>query len=325
MSSVIDVGSLPLLSSGGPGSVLTVGTFDGVHRGHQAILQEVKRQALERGRESVVVTFHPHPLKVVKPEAAPKQLTTLEEKQVILDGAGVDRVVVLHFTPELREYPARQFVEQILIARLGLKDLVIGHDHGFGKGREGSVEMMRQLGEEHGFEVDLIAPVHLGGEPVSSSRIRSALEAGDIPEANHCLGRPYVISGEVIHGDHRGRELGFPTANLRVDPDKLLPAPGIYVGYVLIDSSLVPSLLHLGPRPTFPGAGPSVETYLLDWSGDLYGRTLKLKLCERIRDVLSFGSIDELVNQMRQDEQVGRALLAQKRGLSGCVPPDVAL
>lgn len=322
MSSVVDVASLPRSTDHGSGSVVTVGTFDGVHRGHQAILEEVKRQALERGRRSVVVTFHPHPLKVVKPEAAPKLLTTLEEKQAILEHSGVDRVVILHFTPELREYPARQFVEEILIARLGLRDLVIGHDHGFGKGREGSVEVMRQLGAEHGFVVDLIAPVHLDGEPISSSRIRSALETGDLPETNRCLGRPYVLSGEVIQGDHRGRELGFPTANLRVDPDKLLPAPGIYVGYARVDSDLVPGLLHLGPRPTFPGASPSVEMYLLDWSGNLYGRTLELQLCARIREVLSFPSVDELVAQMRRDEEVGRALLAKTRGPSGCVPRD---
>lgn len=299
-------------------AVVTIGTFDGVHVGHQEVLREVVDRARAHSLRSVLVTFHPHPLRVVRPDAAPPLLTTTPERKLLLARSGVEYAVFLEFNHALQEYSARRFVEEILLERLRMRELVIGHDHHFGRGREGSAETMRALGAELGFEVTVVAPVRLGEDVVSSTRVRQALERGDAPEATRCLGRAYTLGGEVVHGDHRGRELGFPTANIRVDDEeKLLPAPGIYAVYGRIGGDRLPGLLHLGPRPTFPGAAATVELYLLDWSGDLYGRRVEVELCSRLREVAAFDSVEALVEQMRRDEEAGRALLG--RGGSGCV------
>ena len=300
----------PLVPAAQGGTVVTVGTFDGVHRGHQVVLRELVEHGERAGLPTVVVTFHPHPLKVVRPEAAPPLLTSTPERKLLLACSGVRYAVFLEFTRELQQYPARRFVEEILLGRLGMRELVIGHDHGFGRGREGSVDTMRELGMELGFDVSVVEPVRLGDDPVSSTRVRLALEAGDVAEAARCLGRHYSLAGTVVHGEHRGRELGFPTANIQPDdPDKILPAPGIYAVYGRFRGHRVPGLLHLGPRPTFPGYSPSVEVYLFDWSGDLYGERMEVELRHRLRDVLPFEGVEALVEQMRRDEAAGRALL----------------
>jgi riboflavin kinase / FMN adenylyltransferase len=300
----------PLLPLRDRGAIVTVGTFDGVHRGHQEVLRALVERGGEAGRRTVVVTFHPHPLKVVRPEAAPPVLTSTPEKKLLLAGTGVQYALFLEFTHALQQYPARRFVEEILLGRLGMRELVIGHDHGFGRGREGSVDTMRELGTELGFGVAVIAPVRLGSEPISSSRARLAIEAGDLAEAARCLGRPYSLGGVVVHGEKRGRELGFPTANIQPDDaDKLLPAPGIYAVHGYFRGERVPGLLHLGPRPTFPGLPPSVELYLLDWSGDLYGERVDVELRHRLREIRPFTGVEALVEQMRRDEAEGRALL----------------
>jgi riboflavin kinase/FMN adenylyltransferase len=292
------------------GSVVTIGTFDGVHRGHQAVLREVVERSHASRLRGVLVTFHPHPVRVVRPEAAPPLLATTPERKLLLACSGVEYAVFLEFDRALQDYTARRFVEEVLLERLRMRQLVIGHDHHFGRGREGSAETMRELGAELGFEVTVVAPVRVGGEPVSSTRIRQALERGDPAEAARCLARLYSLRGEVVHGDHRGRELGFPTANVRMDdPDKLLPAAGIYAAYGRVRGERLPGLLHLGPRPTFPGASATIELYLMDWSGDLYGETIEVELRDRLRGVESFDSVEALVAQMRRDEEAGRALL----------------
>jgi riboflavin kinase / FMN adenylyltransferase len=225
------------LPQDGRGAVVTVGTFDGVHRGHLAVLAELRRQAAGTGRRSVLVTFHPHPLRIVRPDAAPSLLTTPDEKKEILAETGIDYAVFLAFTPALSRFSPRRFVEEVLVRRLGLAHLVIGYDHGFGRGRSGDVNTLREIGAEIGFRVDVVDAVPLDGEPVSSSRIRKALIAGDVRAAAAALGRPYSLRGTVVRGDGRGRQLGFPTANLRVnDPDKLLPFEGVYA-------------VRPGPRP----------------------------------------------------------------------------
>jgi riboflavin kinase/FMN adenylyltransferase len=295
------------------GAVVTVGTFDGVHRGHREVLDDLTRRAELSGRRSVLVTFHPHPLRIVRPEAAPPLLTPTPEKKLLLAESGVQHAVILPFTRELQQLSARDFVVRILLARLGMRELVIGYDHGFGRGREGSVETMRELGEEMGFAVDVVDAVRLNGEPVSSTRIRQALAAGDVREAARCLGRPYSLEGSVVHGQHRGRELGFPTANIAIaDPEKMLPLAGIYAVFGWVGERRVPGLLHLGPRPTFPGDPPTVELYLMDFSGDLYGRELRIELCHHLREILPFDSVEALVAQMREDEVRGRALLLRE-------------
>lgn len=319
MTTALDPALAPPLPRDGQGAVVTVGTFDGVHRGHREVLAEIARRARRSHRRSVVVTFHPHPLRVVRPEAAPPLLTLPDEKKPLLALTGVEYVVFLPFTPVLQQYSARRFVEEILWGRLGMRELVIGHDHGFGRGREGSVETMRELGAELGFQVDVVDAVRLGAEPVSSSRIRDALAAGEVTEAARCLGRPYDLHGRVVHGARRGRELGFPTANIQLpDPDKMLPREGIYAVHGWVGGTRVPGLLHLGPRPTFAGAPPSVELYLLDWSGDLYGQTVRVEFCARLRDIRPFPSAEALVAQMRRDEAEGRALLLGGGSPSAC-------
>lgn len=292
-------------------TVVTVGTFDGVHRGHRAVLEEISRRAQEREGRSVLVTFHPHPLRIVRPEHAPPLLTTPAEKKEILAESGLHWAVFLPFTEALSRLAPREFVERILVGRIGVTELVIGYDHGFGHGRAGDADLLREIGREFGFSVDVVPPVEVGGEAVSSSGIRRAVAAGDLGGAAAALGRPYAVRGIVVRGDGRGRTLGFPTANLHVgDPDKLLPPPGIYAVHVAVRRlGTVPGALHLGPRPTFQGSPPSVEVYLLDWSGDLYGEEVRLDFVRRIRDVLPFRSAAALVDQMKVDvEEVRRVL-----------------
>jgi riboflavin kinase/FMN adenylyltransferase len=297
------------------GSVVTVGTFDGVHLGHRAVLEVITHQAKRTGRRSVLVTFHPHPLRIVRPESAPQLLTVPAEKKEILAESGLQYAVFVAFTPELQQYPARRFVTEILLERLGMRELVIGYDHGFGRGREGTVETMRELGEEFGFKVDVVDAVSVAGEAVSSSRIRAALEVGDVAFAANALGRPYSLQGAVVQGMKRGRLLGFPTANIAVDDtDKLLPLEGVYAVHGRVRGARIPGLLHLGPRPTFNGYPPTVELHLLDWQGDLYGEQVRVDFHARIREVRHFPTAADLVAQMLNDAEVGRRLL-QVEGL----------
>jgi riboflavin kinase/FMN adenylyltransferase len=291
--------------------VVTVGTFDGVHLGHQEIFREIARRAERTGRRSVMVTFDPHPLRVVRPADAPPLLTTAREKKEILAESGVQYAVFLRFTPVLQQYPARRFVEEILLGRLGMSELVIGYDHGFGRGREGGVATLREIGGEAGFDVDVVEAVEIDGGPVSSSRIRRLIAEGEVEAAARLLGRSYTLEGEVCGGERKGRELGFPTANVRVpEPEKMLPAEGVYAAWGWVRGQRIPGLLHRGPRPTFEGFAPTVELHLLDWSGDLYGETLRVEVCKRLRGIEKFGSAEELVAAMRGDEEAGRRYFA---------------
>ncbi len=299
------------------GSVVTVGTFDGVHRGHWAVLAELRRMATEQERRSVLVTFHPHPLRIVRPDAAPPLLTTPVEKMEILAESGVDYAVFLSFTRALSNYPPRRFVEEILLARLGMRHLVIGYDHGFGRGRSGDADTLREIGREMGFGVDVVAHVDEGRAPISSSRIRTALQEGDVAAAAAGLGRPYALRGVVVRGDGRGRGLGFPTANIRPDAEeKLLPLEGVYAVRACVRARTLDGVLHLGPRPTFRGAPPSIELHLFDFEGDLYGETVRVDFCRRMRAIHPFATAEALVDAIRQDCDDARAILAG--GCAGC-------
>lgn len=308
----VDPAVPPPLPQDGRGAVVTVGTFDGVHLGHQEIFREIARRARDTGRRSVLVTFDPHPLRVVRPADAPPLLSTPREKKEILAESGVEYAVFLRFTPVLQQYPARRFVEEILVGRIGMNELVIGYDHGFGRGREGGVETLREIGAEMGFDVDVVEAVVGGEAAISSTRVRRLLGDGDVEGAALLLGRPYSLEGEVVRGERKGRELGFPTANVRVDhPHKMLPAEGVYAAYGWVRGQRLAGLLHLGPRPTFPGYSPTVEMHLLDWSGDLYGQTVRVEVMMRLRGIEKFDTPDALVEAMRVDEAAGRRYFAR--------------
>lgn len=300
------------LPADGRGTVVTVGTFDGVHRGHWAVLEEIGKRAAASGRRSALVTFHPHPLRIVRPDAAPPLLTTPDEKKEILAESALDYAVFVPFTQALRQYPPRRFVEEILIDRVGVEELVIGYDHGFGKGRSGDVGTLMEIGVELGFSVDVVPPVDLGEQPISSTRIRNAVAGADMGMAASALGRPYSITGVVVRGDGRGRTLGFPTANLKVaDPSKLVPPAGIYAVWGVLRGGAVPGALHIGPRPTFQGSTPTIELHLMDYEGDLYGERVRVDFVEHLRPVLPFDSVAALVEQMKADVEQARGVLTR--------------
>lgn len=286
------------------GAAVTVGTFDGVHRGHWAVLQRLCQVAREDDLQCVLVTFDPHPLKIVRPEIAPRLLTTPNEKKEILSLSGIDYAVFLSFTRSLSLYLPEEFVRDVLVERFRLKRLVVGYDHGFGRDRSGDAETMREVAARFDFEVEVLGPALMNDETISSSRIRNALQAGDVERAARGLGRPYSLTGIVVHGEGRGRTLGFATANVAVGHgDKLLPRDGIYAVSAASRSHQGPGLLHLGPRPTFRGSPPSIELHLLDFEGDLYGEQVQVAFLARLRDVQPFASASELVEQMRRDRE----------------------
>ncbi len=307
--------ALPLgLPADGRGTVITVGTFDGVHRGHWAVLREIGRRARDSGRRSVLVTFHPHPLKIIRPDNAPLLLTTPAEKKEILAETGLDYAVFLSFNRILAAYSPQRFVEEILVGRLGVRELVIGFDHGFGKGRSGDVETLRRIGNALDFAVDVVSPIKAGETPVSSTRIRKALQEGRVEEAREGLGRPYCIRGLVVRGDGRGRELGFPTANLFVPVNgKLIPPPGVYAVRGCLKRGVFDGAIHIGPRPTFTGSQLTIELHLLDFDGDIYGEEVRVEFIRHLREVRPFASASALVEQLRFDVEAARATLAYDR------------
>lgn len=296
------------------GTVVTVGSFDGVHLGHQAVLREITRRAEAAGRASVLVTFEPHPLEVVNPPAAPPLLTTGPERREILAETPLDLAYFLRFDRHVAAMSPEEFVRGVLLERCGMRELVIGHDHGFGRGRSGDVETLRHLGAVHGFDVDVVAPVDFGDQHVSSSRVRRAVAGGDLASAARMLGRPYTVSGLVGHGAGRGRLLGVPTINLiDVPPQKLLPPDGIYAVEVEWRRGRTGGMMHQGSRPTFADGRRALEANLFDFEGDLYGEWVRLTWVERLRDVERFASAEQLKDQMERDRVLALAALARGR------------
>jgi riboflavin kinase/FMN adenylyltransferase len=307
-------GGLDVLPRRSPGTVVTVGSFDGVHLGHQAVLEEIARRAEAAGRESVLVTFEPHPLEVVNPQAAPPLLTTGPERREILAQTPLDLAYFLRFDRHVAGMSPEEFVRVVLLERCGVRELVIGHDHGFGRGRSGDVETLRRLGAVYGFDVDVVAPVDFGDQHVSSSRVRRAVAGGDLVSAARMLGRPYTVSGVVGHGDGRGRQLGVPTVNLTdVPPQKLLPPDGIYAVEVEWRGGRAGGMMHQGPRPTFADGRRALEANLFDFEGDLYGEWVRITWVKRLRDVEHFASVQQLMEQMERDRIDALAALAGGR------------
>jgi riboflavin kinase/FMN adenylyltransferase len=293
------------------GTVITVGTFDGVHRGHRDVIERLVRRARERGLPSVLVTFDPHPMEVVNPAAAPPLLTTREEKLEVLAESGINYLAVVPFTPALAAFSAEEFVEQVLRERFRFEELLIGYDHGFGRQRAGNVGVLRELGEKDGFAVEVVEAVESpDGHSVSSTSIRRAVAGGDLERACAGLGRPYSVSGRVVEGDKRGRSLGFPTLNLGAPPArKLLPPEGVYAVRVQTPRGPAGGMLNLGPRPTFGDASTTLEAHLFDTSGDFYGAQVRLDFIARIRATRPFASKEQLMKQLEQDELDARSAL----------------
>jgi len=286
-------------------SVVTIGTFDGMHRAHERILEEVVARARRRKTRSVVVTFDPHPRKVLGgPSSGIPLLSTVEERQEICEKFGIDVFFVIPFTYEFSRQTPREFYQRYIVEAVGVAEVVEGYDHHFGRDREGSVSGLAQLGDEFGFEVTTIEAIYHKGELVHSRSIRTLLTDGNVSAAATLLGRPYTYSGIVVRGDGRGRSLGYPTANLHSrHPDKLIPMNGIYFVQVEIGSQMFYGMTSIGVRPTFVTHGNrTVEVNVLDFDRDLYGQTIDIHFLERLRDEIRFDSAEELIKQMDKDK-----------------------
>ena len=284
------------------------------------MLQEIGRRARAAGRASVLVTFDPHPLEVVNPDAAPPLLTTGAERLEILAQSPLDYVLILRFDRYLAGLSPERFVREVLLQRCAVRELVIGHDHGFGRGRSGDVETLRRIGAVQGFQVDVVEPVDFGGQHISSSRIRRAVAGGDLRTAGAMLGRPYGVVGRVGQGERRGRLLGVPTINLtEISPRKLLPPDGIYAVEVEWRSGRAGGMLHQGSRPTFHDGRRTLEANLFDFDGDLYGEWVRIEWVQRLRDIERFDTVEHLKVQMQDDRHRALAALAGYRSTSSRV------
>ncbi|GAB4042094.1 bifunctional riboflavin kinase/FAD synthetase [Spirosoma jeollabukense] len=292
-------------------AVVTSGTFDGVHRGHQTILSRLTEVAKTIGGESVLITYWPHPRTVVSNDSLNlKLLTTLDEKIELLDQADVDHLVVIPFTRSFSQLTSEEYIRQILIDKIGTKKLVIGYDHRFGRDREGGFDYIQAHQREYGFEVEEIPRQDIEAVGVSSSKIRSALNEGNIQSANQFLGRPYSLTGTIVKGRQLGRTIGFPTANMQVDdPVKLIPANGVYAVEVLYAGQTLGGMLNIGFRPTVAGTHQTIETYIFDFDKDIYGEHLTLKFREFLRPEQKFDGLPALVAQLKIDEEAARDVL----------------
>ena len=292
------------------GSILALGNFDGFHLGHQAVVSRAVARGFHERRPVIVATFDPHPVRFFKPDVPPFRLTSLDQREALFAHAGADAMLVFEFNERLRSTSAEDFVNELVAKRIGAAGVVTGDDFGFGKGRTGNVEVLRQLAAGHGIAAEAVAPVVLDGVRVSSGRVREALIAGDIATATHLLTRDFTIEGAVEAGDARGRKLGYPTANLTLG-DYQRPKYGIYaVRVTLEDGSERAGVASLGVRPTFDPPQELLEAHLFGFDGDLYGRKIEVALHAFIREERKFDSVDALVAEMRDDEAKARKLLA---------------
>ncbi len=285
-------------------AVVTTGTFDGVHVGHRIILKKLIELSKKIGGESVLLTFFPHPRMVIQEGTELKLLNTIEEKTKLLEEAGIDHLIIHPFTKKFSRTTSMEFVREILVNQIGTKKLVIGYDHHFGRNREGSFEHLKEFGPLYGFEIEEIPAQDIDEVNVSSTKIRNALKQGDIAMANKYLGKPYQLSGKVIHGEKIGRQLGYPTANIDIENDyKLIPATGIYIVHVYVKGIRHNGLLNIGYRPTIDEANKklSIEVFLIDFDEEIYDERISIFLLERIREEKKFENKEALINAMDND------------------------
>jgi riboflavin kinase/FMN adenylyltransferase len=290
-------------------SVITLGNFDGLHLGHQELIRKVIRRAKETEASSIVVTFRPHPMKILAPEKCPPLISIYEEKIKLFEKLGIDVLVKIPFTLEFAKMSPGDFVKEILCDTLGAKEIFVGFNYRFGRGREGNIATLKALGERLGFTVREVEQVSLSGEVISSTKIRNLLREGDVEHAAELLGRTYTISGIVVRGDGRGKELGFPTANI-APKHSIIPAHGVYAVRLFVRDRFYDGIANIGMRPTFDKNVLTVEVHVFDFNEDIYGEDISLYFIGKIRDEKKFGSADELIHQIRTDVGIARDLLS---------------
>lgn len=289
-------------------AVLTIGNFDGVHKGHIAIFEKVKEKAKAIGGQSAVMTFEPHPIKVMKPGNGPALITPINQKLSLIWNAGVDFIFCIRFTHQFSSISAHDFVQDILVDKIGIKEVIVGYDYTFGHKRQGNITILREMGVKLGFLVHVMEPVHIDRALVSSTSIRKLIQEGNLLEAKKFLGRDYQVCGTVIKGKNRGGKLlGFPTANLNLI-DELIPKKGVYAVTVVINEKIYEGVTNIGYNPTFGNNALSVETHLLDFSEDILGKTIKVNFLQRLRDEKSFKTFQELSDQIAQDIRQAKKL-----------------
>ena len=286
--------------------ILTIGNYDGLHLGHRKIIERVEIKARENKGTSMLMTFHPHPLTILKPDRFIGLITPLPVKKRRIEEAGLAVMFIISFTDEFHLISPESFVENILVQKLGIKGLIVGYDFKFGKGGKGNVEYLAAKSTQYGFFFDIQEAITLDNEKVGSNRIRRMIQEGDVKKAGLHLGRPYMIEGTVMAGDGRGRTIGFPTINLQTE-FPLIPGRGVYVSSVEIGGKRLPAVTNIGFNPTFDGQSLTIETYIMDFSQDLYNQKVALYFLDRIRDEVKFSSVDELKDRIRKDVEIARA------------------
>lgn len=292
-------------------AIVTQGTFDGVHIAHKVIINRVKELAKQQGGETVLMTFDPHPRMVLFPDDhGLKLLTTLDEKIIALEKEGIDHLIVIPFTKDFSNQSSLQFIRDIVVNKIGTQVLVIGYDHRFGKNREGTFEHLKEFAPIYGFDVVEISEQDVDEVAISSTRIRKALEAGDVVMASKYLGRYYEVSGQVMRGKQLGRTIGYPTANINIaDPNKQLPADGVYAVQIFFNSRWYDGMMNMGYRPTVDGKTHTIEVHLFDFDADLYDQTITIRYVDKLRDEMKFNGLDELKNQLEKDKLHAIAVL----------------
>ncbi len=294
-------------------TVLTVGTFDGVHAGHRAIIDTVVEKANERNARSILVTFDPHPRDIINPgDDGIKLLTTLQERCEILAELGIDQMVVIPFDRDFSLLTSEEFIRDIIHKKIGVSEFVIGYDHHFGRNREGTIETIEKLGKELGFDSYVVSKREIGKKTVSSTAIRKAIsEEGNVEEAAEFLQRPYRLNGTVVHGDKRGKEIGFPTANIKPEHfNKIIPQNGVYAVKVRINGDWFDGMMNIGTRPTFDGKKQTMEVNLFNFEKNIYGKEIQVRFFSRIRDEKKFNGKEELIAQLKEDKRQAEQLLS---------------
>ena len=294
-------------------TVVTVGTFDGVHEGHRALMEAVVERAKERNARSVVITFDPHPRTIISPKGESiKLLTSLEERAEILAGFGIDVLLVIPFTRDFSLMSSEEFVKDIIHKKVGISEFIIGYDHHFGRDRSGTIETLEKLALQLSFKVHVVSKREMGDITISSTVIRNGLqEDGDIQTATALLGRPYLLNGVVVHGDERGRLIGFPTANIQPQhKDKIIPRNGIYAVNVRVDGIWYGGMMNIGVRPTFDGLTKTQEVHIFDFDESIYGKMIQIQFIDRIRDEQKFKGVEELSTQLERDKITAKRILS---------------